>query len=96
MSNCQVTPKNITILSNGIAFDMVYSRADNVAHYYRDYMEASRVGSMTNPEIFSTLQHEFKRHLPSNDEVAAFSDIQNVTLEKNMEGDKGKERYQFL
>ena len=80
MSNCQVTPKNITILSNGIAFDMDYSRAGNVAHYYRGYMEASRVGSMTNPEIISALQREFQRHLPSDDEVADFADLKPNTL----------------
>lgn len=95
MSNCQVTPKNITVLSNGIAFDMDYSRASNVAHYYRGYMEASRVGSMTNPEIISTLQREFQRHLPSDDEVADFTDLKSntkyiiYTLAYDMEGKRG-------
>lgn len=95
MSNCQVTPNHITVLSNGIAFDMDYSRASNVAHYYRGYMEASRVGSMTNPEIISTLQREFQRHLPSNDEVAAFSDLKPntryviYTLAYDIEGKQG-------
>lgn len=95
MSNCQVTPKHITILSNGIAFDMDYSHASNVAHYYRGYMEASRVGSMTNPEIISTLQSEFQRHLPSDDEVADFSELKPntkyiiYTLAYDMEGKRG-------
>ena len=95
MSNCQVTPKNITVLSNGIAFDMDYSRASNVAHYYRGYMEASRAGIMTNPEIISTLQREFQRHLPSDDEVADFSDLKPntkyiiFTLAYDMEGKRG-------
>lgn len=95
LSNCQVTPKNITVLSNGIAFDMDYSRASNVAHYYRGYMEASLVGSMTNPEIISTLQREFQRHLPSDDEVADFSDLKPntkyiiYTLAYDMEGKRG-------
>lgn len=95
MSNCQVTPKNITVLSNGIAFDLDYSRAGNVAHYYRGYMEASRVGSMTNPEIISTLQREYKRHLPSDDEVADFSDLKPdtryviYTLAYDIEGKQG-------
>ena len=95
MSNCQVTPKSITILSNGIAFDMDYSNASNVAHYYRGYMEASRAGIMTNPEIISTLQREFKRHLPSDDEVADFSDLKPntkyiiYTLAYDMEGKRG-------
>ena len=95
MSNCQVTPKNITVLSNGIAFDMDYSHASNVAHYYRGYMEASRAGIMTNPEIISTLQREFKRHLPSDDEVADFSDLKPntkyiiYTLAYDMEGKRG-------
>lgn len=95
ISNCQVTPKNITVLSNGIAFDMDYSRASSVAHYYRGYMEASRVGSMTNPEIISTLQREFKRHLPSDDEVAVFSDLKPntryiiYTLAYDIEGKRG-------
>lgn len=95
MSNCQVTPNHITVLSNGIAFDMDYSRASNVAHYYRGYMEASRVGSMTNPEIISTLQREFQRHLPSDDEVADFSDLKPntkyiiYTLAYDMEGKRG-------
>lgn len=96
MSNCQVTPKNITVLSNGIAFDMDYSRAGNVAHYYRGYMEASRVGSMTNPEIISTLQYEFQRHLPSDNEVAVFSDLKPntcyviYTLAYDIEGKRGE------
>ena len=95
MSNCQVTPKNITILSNGIAFDMDYSNASNVAHYYRGYMEASRAGIMTNPEIISTLQREFKRHLPSDDEVADFTGLKPnttyiiYTLAYDMEGKRG-------
>lgn len=95
MSNCQVTPNHITVLSNGIAFDMDYSRASNVAHYYRGYMEASRVGSMTNPEIISTLQREFQRHLPSDDEVADFTDLKPntkyiiYTLAYDMEGKRG-------
>ena len=94
-SNCQVTPKNITVLSNGIAFDMDYSHASNVAHYYRGYMEASRAGIMTNPEIISTLQREFQRHLPSDDEVADFSDLKPntkyiiYTLAYDMEGKRG-------
>lgn len=96
MSNCQVTPKNITILSNGIAFDMDYSRASNVAHYYRGYMEASRAGIMTNPEIISTLQREFQRHLPTDDEVADFTGLKPnttyiiYTLAYDMEGIKPK------
>ena len=96
MSNCQVTPKNITVLSNGIAFDMDYSHASNVAHYYRGYMEASRAGIMTNPEIISTLQREFQRHLPSDNEVADFSDLKPntkyiiYTLAYDMEGKRGE------
>lgn len=95
MSNCQVTPNHITILSNGIAFDMDYSHASNVAHYYRGYMEASRAGIMTNPEIISTLQCEFQRHLPSDDEVADFTDLKPntkyiiYTLAYDMEGKRG-------
>lgn len=95
MSNRQVKPNHITVLSNGIAFDMDYSRASNVAHYYRGYMEASRVGSMTNPEIISTLQREFQRHLPSDDEVADFTDLKPntkyiiYTLAYDMEGKRG-------
>ena len=95
VSNCQVTPKNITVLSNGIAFDMDYSHASNVAHYYRGYMEASRVGSLTNPEIISILQRDFQRHLPSDDEVADFSDLKAntnyiiYTLAYDIEGKRG-------
>ena len=95
MSNCQVTPNHITVLSNGIAFDMDYSHASNVAHYYRGYMEASRADIMTNPEIISTLQREFQRHLPSDDEVADFSDLKPntkyiiYTLAYDMEGKRG-------
>lgn len=95
VSNCQVTPKNITVLSNGIAFDMDYSHASNVAHYYRGYMEASRVGSLTNPEIISILQNNFQRHLPSDDEVADFSDLKAntsyiiYTLAYDIEGKRG-------
>lgn len=95
MSNCQVTPNHIAVLSNGIAFDMDYSRASNVAHYYRGYMEASRAGIMTNPEIISTLQREFQRHLPSDDEVADFSDLKPntkyiiYTLAYDMDGKRG-------
>ena len=95
VSNCQVTPKNITVLSNGIAFDMDYSHASNVAHYYRGYMEASRVGSLTNPEIISILQRDFQRHLPSDDEVADFSDLKAntsyiiYTLAYDIEGRRG-------
>ena len=75
VANCRVAPKNITVLSNGIAFDMDYSHASNVAHYYRGYMEASRAGIMTNQEIISKLKNEFKRYLPSDDEVADFSGL---------------------
>lgn len=95
-ANCQVSPKNITILSNGIAFDMDYSQAKNVAHYYRGYIEASRVGLMTNPEIISTLKNEFQRHLPSEDEVADFSglspntDYVIYTLAYDIEGKAGE------
>lgn len=95
-ANCQVSPKNITILSNGIAFDMDFSHASKVAHYYRGYIEASRAGIMTNPEIISTLQREFQRHLPSDDEVVDFSDLKPntnyiiYTLAYDMEGKRGE------
>lgn len=95
MSECQVTPRHITVLSNGIAFDMDYSHAGNVAHYYRGYIEASRAGIMTNPEIISTLQHEFQRHLPSENEVADFSGLKPntnyviYTLAYDIEGNRG-------
>lgn len=94
--NCQVTPKNITVLSNGIAFDMDYSQAGNVAHYYRGYIEASRTGIMTNPEIISKLKREFQRHLPSDDEVADFSELRPnteyaiYTLAYDIEGKSGE------
>lgn len=94
--NCRVSPKNITVLSNGIAFDFDYSQAENVAHYYRGYIEASRIGLMTNPEIISELQHNFKRHLPSDDEVADFSGLRPnteyaiYTLAYDIEGKRGE------
>lgn len=93
---CCVRPKHVTTLSNGIAFDMDYSQAGNVAHYYRGYLEASRAGIMTNDEIINTLKYEFQRHLPSDDEVADFSGLKAntkyiiYTLAYNMDGKRGE------
>lgn len=93
---CCVRPNHITTLSNGIAFDLDYSQADNVAHYYRGYLEASRAGIMTNDEIINTLKCEFQRHLPSDDEVADFSGLKAntkyiiYTLAYNMDGKHGE------
>lgn len=95
-AGCSVRPNHITTLSNGIAFDMNYSDARNVAHYYRGYIEASRSGIMTNEEIISTLKHDFQRHLPSDDEVADFSGLKAntnyiiYTLAYNMDGKQGE------
>lgn len=93
---CSVRPNHVTTLSNGIAFDMDYSQASNVAHYYRGYLEASRAGIMTNDEIINTLKYEFQRHLPSDDEVADFSGLKPntkyiiYTLAYNMDGKRGE------
>lgn len=93
---CCVRPNHVTTLSNGIAFDMDYSQAGNVAHYYRGYLEASRAGIMTNDEIINTLKYEFQRHLPSDDEVADFSGLKPntkyiiYTLAYNMDGKRGE------
>ena len=95
-SGCNVRPGHITTLSNGIAFDMDYSQAGNVAHYYRGYLEASRAGIMTNDEIIYTLKHEFQRHLPADDEVADFAGLKAntkyiiYTLAYNMDGKAGE------
>lgn len=95
-TGCSVRPNHVTTLSNGIAFDMDYSQASNVAHYYRGYLEASRAGIMTNNEIVNTLKYEFHRHLPSDDEVADFSGLKPntkyliYTLAYNMDGKPGE------
>lgn len=95
-SGCNVRPNHITTLSNGIAFDMDFSDARNVAHYYRGYIEASHSGIMTNDEIIYTLTHEFQRHLPADDEVADFSGLKAntkyfiYTLAYNMDGKAGE------
>lgn len=95
-SGCSVKPDHITTLSNGIAFDLNYSDARNVAHYYRGYIEASRSGIMTTDEIIYTLKHDFQRHLPADDEVADFSGLKAntkyiiYTLAYNMDGKAGE------
>lgn len=95
-TGCCVRPNHVTTLSNGIAFDLDYSQASNVAHYYRGYLEASRAGIMTNEEIITTLKYEFQRHLPADDEVADFSGLKAntkyiiYTLAYNMDGKRGE------
>lgn len=95
-SGCSVKPDHITTLSNGIAFDLNYSDARNVAHYYRGYIEASRSGIMTTDEIIYSLKHDFQRHLPADDEVADFSGLKAntkyiiYTLAYNMDGKAGE------
>lgn len=95
-TDCKVLPNHITTLSNGIAFDMDYSQASNVAHYYRGYLEASRAGIMTTDEIINTLKYEFQRHLPADDEVVDFSGLKAntkyiiYTLAYNMDGKHGE------
>lgn len=94
--DCIVRPNHVTTLSNGIAFDLDYSQASNVAHYYRGYLEASHAGIMTNDEIISTLKSEFQRHLPSDDEVVDFAGLKAdtkyiiYTLAYNMDGKHGE------
>lgn len=96
VTGCSVRPNHVTTLSNGIAFDMDYSKAGNVAHYYRGYLEASRAGIMTTDEIINTLKNEFQRHLPSDDEVADFSGLKSntkyliYTLAYDMDGKRGE------
>lgn len=96
LTGCSVRPNHVTTLSNGIAFDMDYSQAGNVAHYYRGYLEASRAGIMTTDEIIRTLKYEFQRHLPSDNEVADFSGLKAntkyiiYTLAYNMDGKRGE------
>lgn len=96
VTNCRVRPNHVTTLSNGIAFDLDYSQASNVAHYYRGYLEASRAGIMTTDEIINTLKNEFQRHLPSDNEVADFSGLKAntkyiiYTLAYNMDGKHGE------
>lgn len=95
-ADCQVIPNYITVLQDGIAFDMDYTHASNVAHYYRGYIEASQVGLLTNPEIIYTLTHDFQRHLPSDNEVADFSGLKSnteyviYTLAYDIEGNRGE------
>ena len=89
-----VNPTNIITLYNGIAFD--YEFGKNVSYYYRGYMEKSAVASMTDSEIITVLEENFKRYTISDDEVADFSGLDEgtaymvYTVGYNKEGKRGK------
>lgn len=95
-TGCSVRPLHITTLANGIAFDFDYSSAGKVAHFFCGYMEASRSGSMTNPEIISVLKRDFQRHLPADDDVMDFAGLKAgtsyivYTLAYDYEGKQGE------
>lgn len=77
VSHCGVSPNLIVTLSNGIACDFTFDR--DVARYYRGYIEASSAGRMTDGEIINTLEQEFQRHVPGDDEVANFDGLKAGT-----------------
>lgn len=77
VSHCEVTPNLVVTLSNGIACDFNFDR--DVARYYRGYIEASTAGRMSDAEIINTLEQEFLRHVPSEDEVANFDGLKAET-----------------
>ena len=93
VSNCEVTPNLIVTLSNGIAFDFNFDT--NVARYYRGYIEASSAGRMSDEEIITALERDFSRHVPSDDEVADFDNLEAgtryiiYTLGYDKEGNRG-------
>lgn len=95
-TGCSVRPLHISTLANGVAFDFDYSNAGKVAHFFCGYMEASRSGSMTNPEIISVLKHDFQRHLPADDDVMDFAGLKAgtnyivYTLAYDYEGKQGE------
>ena len=89
-----VTPTNIVKLYNGIAFD--YEFGKNVSYYYRGYMEKSAVASMTDSEVITVLETNFKRYTQNDNEVAAFSGLDEgvtymvYTVGYNKDGKRGK------
>lgn len=68
-----VSPSYIATLANGIAFEM--SIGGNVAYYYVGYLEASRVGIMSEAEIVSTLESNFERKLATDNILIHFSSL---------------------
>lgn len=91
--DCKVTPNHVTVLHNGIAFDMAFEK--NVVRYLRGYMETSLVGIMSEDEIIATLEENFKRRLVNENEVPDFSDLEPgtsysiYTLGFNKDGERG-------
>lgn len=87
-------PTNIITLYNGIAFD--YDFGKTVSYYYRGYMEKSAVASMTDAEIITVLEENFRRYTQSDNEVAVFSGLDEgvkymvYTVGYNKNGKRGK------
>lgn len=93
-SDAYVNPTNIVTLYNGIAFD--YDFGKTVSYYYRGYMEKSAVASMTDAEIITVLEENFRRYTQSDNEVAVFSGLDEgvsymvYTVGYNKNGKRGK------
>ena len=93
-TGCDVRPNSITVLSNGIAFDLEFG--PDVAYYYRGYMTAKSVNLMSEAEIIKVLEEEFQRKVVDRNVVAVFDDLQEgtdyviYTLGYNNAGKRGK------
>ena len=92
--DCTVSPTNIIILYNGVAFDYNYGK--NVARYFRGYLEKSLVGTMSEREIIDVLEEKFDRKPVNKDEFTDFPGLDEntsyyiYTLGYDSEGKRGE------
>lgn len=74
-----VSPRYITTLAKGIAFEMAIG--GNVSYYYVGYLESAKVGIMSETEIIYILEHDerFDRKLASEKNLISFNGLTNGT-----------------
>ncbi|MBO4977729.1 MAG: BACON domain-containing protein [Muribaculaceae bacterium] len=69
-ANCDVTPKDILVMADGLAFKIDYG--SKVSYYYTGYLEANQ-GGWTDALIIETLKESFPRRDPDSDDIIAMS-----------------------
>lgn len=75
--NCKVTPDHMTILDNGVAFDLIFE--SEVVRYRCGYMNASNVGYMSDEEIVGILEQEVDLILRTSDYIPNLSGLEEGT-----------------
>lgn len=91
--NCKVTPNHMTILDNGIAFDLLYE--SDVVKYRCGWMEASRADYLSEAEIIDTLEKNVdlilktSDYIPNNSGLSPGTAYIIYTLGYNKDGERG-------